>query len=210
MKIIAVGMNYRKHLLELNNPEPTEPVLFIKPDSALSHADTEKASINNPFFLPDFSNEIHYETEIVLRICKLGKNIAAKFAHRYYDEVTVGLDLTARDLQNKLRKSGMPWEICKGFDQSAVVGRFDSLEQYGSIQQLDFRLDINGKTVQQGCTADMIFTVDQVIEYASRFFTLKIGDLIYTGTPSGVGQIFAEDHLEGYLMGKKLLDLRVK
>ena len=210
MKILAVGMNYRKHLLELNNSEPTEPVLFIKPDSALSFASAKTASTNKPFFLPDFSNEIHYETEVVVKICKLGKNISAKFAHRYYDEVTVGLDLTARDLQSKLRKAGMPWEICKGFDQSAVIGQFQSLEQVGEIQNLDFGLDINGKTVQQGCTADMIFAVDQVIEYASRFYTLKIGDLIYTGTPSGVGKIYAEDHLEGYLMGKKILDICVK
>lgn len=210
MKILAVGMNYRKHLLELNNPVPLEPVLFIKPDSALSYASAITSPTNNPFFLPDFSDEIHYETEVVVKICKLGKNIAAEFAHRYYNEVTVGLDLTARDLQNKLRSKGLPWEICKGFDQSAVLGQFVSLESVGDIQQLDFSLSINGKKVQQGCTADMIFTVDQVIEYASRFFTLKIGDLIYTGTPSGIGRINVDDHLEGYLMGKKMLDLRVK
>ena len=210
MKILAVGMNYRKHLLELNNPEPVEPVLFIKPDSALSFASASTASVNKPFFLPDFSQQIHYEAEVVVKICKLGKNIAAKFAHRYYNEVTVGLDLTARDLQNKLRQAGMPWEICKGFDQSAILGQFEPLELFGEIQNLNFRLDINGKTVQQGCTADMIFTVDKVIEYASRFFTLKTGDMIYTGTPSGIGVINPEDHLEGYLMGKKLLDVRIK
>jgi 2-keto-4-pentenoate hydratase/2-oxohepta-3-ene-1,7-dioic acid hydratase in catechol pathway len=210
MKVLAVGMNYRKHLLELNNPEPTEPVLFIKPDSSLSYASASTAQNNNPFFLPDFSDEIHYETEVVVKICKLGKNISAKFAHRYYNEVTVGLDLTARDLQRKLRGAGMPWEICKGFDQSAVLGEFQPLEKVGDLQNLNFHMDINGKTVQQGCTSDMIFTVDQVIEYASRFFTLKIGDLIYTGTPSGIGRIHVEDHLEGYLMGKKVLDLRVK
>jgi len=210
MKIIAVGMNYRKHLLELNSPEPKEPVLFIKPDSALAHASAITSPTNNPFFLPDFSNEIHYETEVVVRISKLGKNISAKFAHRYYSDITVGLDLTARDLQNNLRAKGLPWEISKGFDQSAVVGAFEPLEQFGVIQNLDFKLDINGKTVQQGCTADMIFTVDQVIAYASQFFTLKIGDLIYTGTPSGVGCINVDDHLEGYLMGKKMLDLRIK
>lgn len=210
MKILAVGMNYRKHLLELNNPIPIEPVLFIKPDSALSFAPASSAQTNNPFFLPDFSEEIHYEGEIVIKICKLGKNIAAKFAHRYYEEVTVGLDLTARDLQKKLRSAGLPWEICKGFDQSAVIGQFVPLEKVGAIQNLHFQLDINGKAVQQGCTADMIFTVDQVIEYASRFFTLKIGDLIYTGTPSGIGRLNADDHLEAYLMGEKLLDLRIK
>jgi len=210
MKILAVGMNYRKHLLELNNPEPTEPVLFIKPDSSLSYASALTEQTNNPFFLPDFSDEIHYETEVVVKICKLGKSISAKYAYRYYNEVTVGLDLTARDLQSKLRSKGLPWEISKGFDQSAVLGQFQPLDQVGEIQNLDFQLDINGKTVQKGCTADMIFTIDQVIEYASRFFTLKIGDLIYTGTPSGIGRINAEDHLEGYLMGKKMLDLRVK
>jgi fumarylpyruvate hydrolase len=210
MKILAVGMNYRKHLAELNNPEPTEPVLFIKPDSALAFAPASKIDANKPFFLPDFSQEIHYETELVIKISKLGKNIAAKFAHRYYEEVTVGLDLTARDLQNKLRKAGLPWEICKGFDGSGVVGDFVPLVEVGDIQHLDLRLDINGKTVQQGCTADMIFAVDKVIEYASQFFTLKTGDLIYTGTPSGVGRIHPEDHLEAYLMDKKLLDLRIK
>jgi fumarylpyruvate hydrolase len=210
MKILAVGMNYRKHLLELNNTEPKEPVLFMKPDSAIAFAPASKGRANQPFFLPDFSEEIHYETELVVKISKLGKSIEARFAHRYYEEVTVGLDLTARDLQSKLRKAGMPWEICKGFDGSAVLGEFVPLEGLGNIQSLDLRLDINGATVQQGCTADMIFTVDKVIEYASRFFTLKTGDLIYTGTPSGVGPLHKEDHLEAFLTGKKLLDLRIK
>ncbi|HET9571311.1 MAG TPA: fumarylacetoacetate hydrolase family protein [Bacteroidales bacterium] len=210
MKILAVGMNYRKHVLELNNTVPVEPVLFIKPDSSLAMAPASKGRANKPFFLPDFSNEIHYETELVVRICKLGKNIAARFAHRYYEEVTVGLDLTARDIQQRLRKAGMPWEICKGFDGSAQLGEFVNLKDLGDIQNLDIKLDINGKTVQNGCTADMIFTVDTVIEYASRFFTLKTGDLIFTGTPSGVGPLHKEDHLEASLQGKKLLDLRIK
>lgn len=210
MKIVAVGMNYRKHVLELNNTIPVEPVLFIKPDSSMAQAPASKGSANKPFFLPDFSNEVHYETELVIKICKLGKNIAARFAHRYYEEVTVGLDLTARDLQQKLRKAGMPWEISKGFDGSAVLGDFVPLKELGDVQNLDIKLDINGKTVQNGCTADMIFAVDTVIEYASRFFTLKTGDLIYTGTPAGVGPLFKEDHLEAYLAGKKLLDLRIK
>lgn len=203
-------MNYRKHLSELKSSESTEPVLFIKPDSSLSYAPANMSPTNNPFFLPEFSDEIYYETEIVVKICKLGKNISEKFAHRYYKDVTVGLDLTARDLQKKLSSSGMPWEISKGFDQSAVLGQFQSLEKVGEIQNLNFHLDINGNTVQKGCTTDMTFTVNQVIAYASRFFTLKIGDLIYTGTPSGVGRINTEDHLEGYLMGKKILDLRIK
>jgi len=210
MKILAVGMNYRKHVAELNNTVPLEPVLFIKPDSSLALAPASKGSANKPFFLPDFSDEIHYETELVVRICKLGKNIAAKFAHRYYEEVTVGLDLTARDIQQRLRKAGMPWEISKGFDGSAQIGTFVKLNELGDIQNLEIKLDINGKTVQNGCTADMIFAVDTIIEYASRFFTLKTGDLIYTGTPSGVGPLFKNDHLEASLNGKKLLDLRIK
>jgi 2-keto-4-pentenoate hydratase/2-oxohepta-3-ene-1,7-dioic acid hydratase in catechol pathway len=210
MKILAVGMNYRKHVLELHNEEPTEPVLFMKPDSALVHAPASKGRANQPFFLPDFSGEIHYETELVVRISKLGKGISERFAHRYYDAVTVGLDLTARDLQRSLRAKGNPWEICKGFDGSAVVGEWIPLSEAGSIQQQALKLDINGTTVQQGCTSDMIFTVDKVIEYASRFFTLKTGDLIFTGTPVGVGPLHAGDHLEAYLNEKKLLDLRVK
>jgi fumarylpyruvate hydrolase len=210
MKIIAVGMNYRKHVAELNNTVPLEPVLFIKPDSSLAFAPASKGTANKPFFLPDFSDEIHYETELVVKICKLGKNIAAKFAHRYYEEVTVGLDLTARDIQQRLRKEGKPWEISKGFDASAQIGDFVNLKELGDIQNIDIQLDINGKTVQYGSTADMIFAVDTVIEYASRFFTLKTGDLLYTGTPSGVGPLFKDDHLEASLNGKKLLDLRIK
>ncbi len=210
MKILAVGMNYREHLLELNNPVPEEPVLFSKPDSSITHAPASTPTLNMPFFIPDFSGEIHYETEIVVRINKLGKSINQKFANRYYKEITVGLDLTARDLQRKLRSEGKPWEICKGFDQSAVLGEFVPLSDYDDIQKLNFWLDINGKRVQTGFTADMIFTVDKVIEYASSFFTLKTGDLIFTGTPSGIGPLKIGDHLEGYLENKKLLDLRVK
>lgn len=210
MKIVAVGMNYRKHLLELNNPEPSEPVIFCKPDSAIRMAPASRGRGNQPFFLPDFSNEVHYETELVLKISKLGKSIEAKYAHRYYEEVTVGLDLTARDVQSRLRKAGLPWETSKGFDGSAVLGEFVSLESLGDVQNLDIRLDVNGKVAQLGNTSDMIFRVDKIIEYVSRFFTLKTGDLIYTGTPAGVGPLHAEDHLEAYLAGKKLLDLRVK
>lgn len=210
MKIFAVGMNYRKHLAELNDAEPMEPVLFLKPDSAFLSAPAASAATNMPFFLPDFSKEVHYEAEIVVRVCRLGKNIPAKFAYRYYDAVTVGIDMTARDLQRKLRSGGMPWELCKGFDQSAVVGQFEPLEKVGNVQNLNFRLDINGQTVQEGCTADTIFPVDRVVEYASTFFTFRTGDLIFTGTPSGIGCVNINDHLEGYLMGKKVLDLRVK
>lgn len=203
MKIIAVGMNYLPHIKELNSERPDEPVLFLKPDSAL-------CSDKQPFFLPDFSQEIHYETELVVKISKLGKNIAGKFAHRYYEEISLGLDLTARDLQSRLRARGLPWEISKGFDQSAVVGHFVPKDRFKNIQQLHFWLDLNGKTVQQGYTAEMLFGVDQIISYASRFFTLKTGDLFFTGTPCGVGPVQKEDQLEAWLEGEKMLHLRVK
>jgi fumarylpyruvate hydrolase len=210
MKILAVGMNYREHLKELGNPIPQEPVIFSKPDSSLLEATEKRPSTNMPFFLPDFNSAIHYETELVIRINRLGKSIAAKYASRYYDAVTVGLDLTARDLQQRLRSEGKPWDLCKGFDQSAVVGSFVPVETLGSIQQLHFSLLRNGNTVQQGHAADMIFTIDTIIEYVSRFFTLKTGDLIYTGTPSGIGALAVGDHLEGFLEDRKCLDLRVK
>lgn len=203
MKIMAVGMNYLPHIQELNSDIPADPVLFMKPDSALT-------SDKQAFFLPDFSNEIHYELELVVKIDRLGKHIAEKFAHRYYSEISLGLDLTARDLQQKLRAGGLPWEISKGFDQSAVVGRFLPKERFEDIQDLHFRLDLNGKTVQQGHTADMLFGVDRIISYASRFFTLKTGDLLFTGTPCGVGPLSKEDHLEAWLEGEKMLHLRVK
>jgi len=203
-------MNYRNHLKELQSPVPVEPVIFCKPDSSLLEATEKRPLSNMPFFLPAFSSEVHYETELVVRINRLGKSIASKFAYRYYHEVTVGLDLTARDLQRKFRAEGNPWELCKGFDQSAVVGTFVPLAEFGDINQLHFSLQLNGTTVQEGNTADMIFSVDTVIEYVSRFFTLKTGDLIFTGTPSGVGPLAVNDHLEGFLADKKLLDLRVK
>ena len=205
MKIICVGMNYADHNEEMKHILANEdPAIFMKPDSSL-------LKDGKPFFLPDFSSEIHYETEIVVKINRLGKNIAEKFAHRYYDEVTVGIDFTARDLQNKLRKSGMPWEISKAFDNAAALGQFVSLSDLKeNIDQLPFRLDINGKTVQQGNTSRMIFQVNRIIAYASRFFTLKIGDLIYTGTPAGVGEVHINDHLEGYIEEKKLLEFYIK
>lgn len=210
MKILAVGMNYREHVRELKNTVPESPVIFIKPDSAYATATDENPPANKPFFLPDFSHEIHYETELVVKFCRLGRQIESKFAARYYAEVTVGLDLTARDLQRQLRSEGKPWEISKGFDQSAIVGRFVPLESLGPIQQLHFRLDLNGKTVQTACTSEMIFSVDDVVAYASQFFTIKTGDLLFTGTPSGVGALQIGDHLEAYLEGEKLLDLRIR
>lgn len=197
-------MNYAAHNKELHHTlELTEPTIFMKSDSSL-------LKDGKPFFIPDFSSEIHYETELVVKIDRLGKNIAERFAHRYYSEATVGIDFTARDLQRRLREQGLPWEICKAFDNSAVIGTFIPLEEAGNVNQLSFHLDMNGKTVQQGNTADMLFSVDQIIAYVSRFFTLKIGDLIYTGTPVGVGPVSIGDHLEGYLGERKLLDFHVR
>lgn len=205
MKIIAVGMNYAQHNKELGHTqENSEPVIFMKPDSAI-------LKDGKPFFVPDFSHEVHYETEVVVRICRLGKNIAPRFAHRYYDAVTVGIDFTARDLQRKFREAGNPWELCKGFDNSAAIGTFISLEQAGGdLQNLDFHLDIDGCEVQRGNTADMLFKIDDIIAYVSRFMTLKIGDLLFTGTPAGVGSVSVGQHLQGYLGGEKLLDFHIR
>ena len=205
MKIIAVGMNYAQHNKELGHTqENSEPVIFMKPDSAI-------LKDGKPFFVPDFSHEVHYETEVVVRICRLGKNIAPRFAHRYYDAVTVGIDFTARDLQRKFREAGNPGELCKGFDNSAAIGTFISLEQAGGdLQNLDFHLDIDGCEVQRGNTADMLFKIDDIIAYVSRFMTLKIGDLLFTGTPAGVGPVSVGQHLQGYLGEEKLLDFHIR
>lgn len=204
MKIIAVGMNYAEHNKELHHSlEQKEPIIFMKSDSSL-------LKDGKPFFIPDFSNEVHYETEIVVRIDRLGKNIAERFAHRYYNEVTVGIDFTARDLQNRLRSEGLPWEISKAFDNSAAVGTFIPVDRAGDVNRIAFHLDINGTRVQAGNTSDMIFKIDAIIAYVSRFFTLKIGDLIYTGTPAGVGPVKINDHLQGYINENKLLDFYVR
>lgn len=205
MKIIAVGMNYAEHNKELDGTlyKPEEPVIFTKPDSAL-------LKDGKPFFIPDFTLQCDYETELVVRICRLGKNIAPRFAHRYYDAVTVGIDFTARDMQRKFRKDGLPWELCKGFDGSAVVGDFIAKEELPAIQEIPFRLDINGETVQQGYSGDMIHSVDDIIAYVSRFFTLKIGDLLFTGTPVGVGTAEIGQHLQGYIQDRKVLDFNVR
>lgn len=205
MKIIAVGMNYAEHNKELDGTlyKPEEPVIFTKPDSAL-------LKDGKPFFIPDFTQQCDYETELVVRICRLGKNIAPRFAHRYYDAVTVGIDFTARDMQRKFRKDGLPWELCKGFDGSAVIGNFIAKEELPAIQEIPFRLDINGETVQQGYSGDMIHSVDDIIAYVSRFFTLKIGDLLFTGTPVGVGTAEIGQHLQGYIQDRKVLDFNVR
>lgn len=204
MKIIAVGMNYAAHNKELHHSlELSEPTIFMKPDSSL-------LKDGKPFFIPDFSSEVHYETEIVVKIGRLGKHIAERFACRYYEEITVGIDFTARDLQNQLRTNGLPWEISKAFDSSAAIGSFVPLSEVGDISRIPFHLEINGQKVQEGNTANMLFHVDKIIAYVSRFFTLKIGDLIFTGTPAGVGPVHINDHLQGYVGDKKLLDFMVK
>jgi fumarylpyruvate hydrolase len=203
MKIICIGLNYRKHALEMGRPFPNEPVVFLKPDSSI-------IKNNKPFFLPDFSTEIHYEVEVVIKICKLGKGISAKFAHRYFDDVTVGIDITARDLQNRFSKDGLPWELSKCFDGAAPLGKFVSVSTIKDIQDIQFRLEINNKKVQESNTSDMIFSINDIIVYVSRFFTLKTGDLIFTGTPSGVGAIHKNDNLVAYLNDNPLLDFVIK
>lgn len=205
MKIFAVGMNYIQHNKELDGTlyKPEEPVIFTKADSAL-------LKDSKPFFLPDELGRIDYETELVVRICRLGKSIPQRFAHRYYDAVTVGIDFTARDLQNRLRAEGKPWELCKGFDGSAAIGEWVSIEKFRDIQAIHFRLDINGNTVQEGCSSDMLFKVDEIIAYISQWFTLKTGDILYTGTPAGVGPVHIDDHLTGWLEDRKVLEFNVK
>lgn len=203
MKIFAVGLNYAQHVAEFGGEIPTEPVVFMKPDSALLRE-------NKPFFIPLFSDEIHYETELLVRINRIGKNIAEKFAYRYYDEVGLGIDFTARDLQRKLRAEGKPWELSKGFDGSAVISNFVPLSRFSDIQNVNFHLKINEQTVQQGNSRDMIFTVNQIIAYISRFYTLKIGDVIFTGTPVGVGAVAKNDHLQGFLEDEMMFNFSVK
>ena len=205
MKSFAVGMNYLEHNKELHGSlfKPEEPVIFTKADSAV-------LKDHKPFFIPDHMGRIDYETEIVVRISKLGKNISERFAHRYYDAVTVGIDFTARELQKKLRAEGKPWDLCKGFDGSAALGEWVSLDKFRDIQALHFHLDINGNTVQEGCTSDMLYRVDQLIAYISQYFTLKTGDILYTGTPAGVGPVHIDDHLEGYIEDRKVLEFNCK
>ena len=205
MKIFAVGMNYIMHNKELDGAlyKPEQPVIFTKPDSAL-------LKDGKPFFLPEELGRIDYEAELVVRICRLGKSIPQRFAHRYYDAVTLGIDFTARELQRKLRDEGKPWELCKGFDGSAAIGEWVDIDKFRDIQMVNFHLDIKGKTVQEGCSCDMLFKVDELVEYISRWFTLKTGDLIYTGTPVGVGAVHIDDHLSGWIEDRKVLEFNVK
>ena len=198
-----MGLNYRQHCAEMGWELPNEPVVFLKPDSAL-------LKDNKPFFLPDFSNNIHYEAEVVVKISRLGKSIAAKYAHRYYKEVTIGIDITARDIQRRQIKAGHPWDLAKGFDKAAPIGTFIPLSEAGQIDNLDFSLKINDKTVQESNTSDLIFGVDKIIEYVSKFYTLKTGDLIFTGTPSGVGKLNRNDNLVAYIGEQVVLDFVVK
>jgi 2-keto-4-pentenoate hydratase/2-oxohepta-3-ene-1,7-dioic acid hydratase in catechol pathway len=199
MKIICVGLNYRKHAAEMNKPVPSEPLIFLKPDSAILKK-------NKPFFIPDFSTDVQYEAEIVLRISKLGKGIAAKHAGRYFDALTVGIDFTARDLQKKFSQAGQPWELSKTFDGSAPLGNFIAKERFRDLADINFTLDINGERKQTGNTSDLIFSFDEIISYVSRYYTLKTGDLIFTGTPSGVGPVKQGDNLTACLEKETVLD----
>ncbi len=203
MKIICIGRNYGEHAKELNNAIPEKPILFMKPQTAL-------LKDNKPFFLPDWSTDMHYETELVLKVCKQGKYIEEKFVHKYFDEVSVGIDFTARDLQAQQKAKGLPWEIAKAFDNSAVIGEIKKISDLGKSKGFQFHLMLNGNKVQDGNTDDMIFSFENIIAYASQFFTLQVGDLIYTGTPAGVGPVSIGDRLEGYLEGQKVFDFEIK
>ncbi len=203
MKIFCIGRNYVDHAKELNNPVPKKPLVFSKPQTALVRE-------NRPFFYPEFSKDIHHEIEIVLKVCRLGKHIAPKFAHKYYNEVTLGIDFTARDIQNELKAKGHPWLLAKGFDGSAPIGKWLSIEEVGDANNIDFSMTKNGEIMQTGNTKDLIFDFDYLITYISQFFTLQIGDLIFTGTPAGVGPVAIGDKLEGFVGEQKLLECNIK
>lgn len=205
MKIFGIGMNYIQHNKELDGAlyKTEAPVLFTKADSSLLKS-------GKPFFVPDFMGRIDYEAELVIRICRLGKNIPQRFVHRYYDAVTVGIDFTARDVQQQLREKGLPWDLSKSFDGAAAIGEWVGKDKFLDVQALRFHLDINGQTVQEGCTADMVFGIDEIVAYISQYFTLKTGDVIFTGTPAGVGPVHIDDHLEGYVEERKVLEFNCK
>lgn len=205
MKIFGIGMNYIQHNKELDGAlyKTEAPVLFTKADSSLLKS-------GKPFFVPDFMGRIDYEAELVIRICRLGKNVPQRFAHRYYDAVTVGIDFTARDVQQQLREKGLPWDLSKSFDGAAAIGEWVGKDKFLDVQALRFHLDINGHTVQEGCTADMVFGIDEIVAYISQYFTLKTGDVIFTGTPAGVGPVHIDDHLEGYVEERKVLEFNCK
>lgn len=203
MKILCIGRNYVDHAKELSNPLPAEPVVFLKPETALLRT-------GRPFFIPGFANEFHHEVELVIRISRLGKNIEPKFAHRYYHEIGIGIDFTARDLQSSLKKKGLPWEKSKAFDSSAALSKFVPITNFKDVQNINFRLDINGETRQKGNSSLMIFSVDNIISHVSKYFTLKMGDLVYTGTPAGVGPVKIDDRLQLYIEDELMLDFMIK
>ena len=203
MKIICIGRNYSQHAEELSNKKPESPVIFIKPDTAILQS-------RLPFYIPPFSNQIHHEVEVLVRINRIGKYIKEKFAHKYYQEIGLGIDFTARDLQQNLKEKGLPWEKAKAFDGSALIGNWFNKNNFSDLNQLDFELVKNSETVQEGNTSQMIWSIDTLINEVSRFFTLKIGDIIFTGTPAGVGPVVENDVLEGYLEGKKAFTLKIK
>jgi 2-keto-4-pentenoate hydratase/2-oxohepta-3-ene-1,7-dioic acid hydratase in catechol pathway len=203
MKIICIGRNYASHIEELKNERPQEPVIFLKPDTAVLQKQF-------PFVIPEFSNDVHHEVEILVKINRVGKYIDQKFAHKYYDEIGLGIDFTARDLQSKLKERGLPWEKAKAFDGSAVIGDFISKSEFNSLDNINFEMTCNGTVVQKGNTAAMLWKVDELVAYASQYFTLKTGDVIFTGTPEGVAKVNPDDVLEGYIEGKKLFRIQVK
>ena len=203
MKIICIGRNYASHIEELQNERPTEPVVFMKPDSAVLLK-------QHPFVIPEFSQEIHHEIELIVKISKVGKHIDTKFAHKYYDEISVGIDFTARDIQDQLKLKGLPWEKAKSFDGSAVIGEFLFKKQFNSLENITFELTNNNRTVQKGNASLMLWKIDELISFVSQYFTLKIGDIIFTGTPEGVAVVKPEDVLEGFLEGNKLFSVKIK
>ncbi|WP_418639150.1 fumarylacetoacetate hydrolase family protein [Winogradskyella sp.] len=203
MKLICIGRNYTDHIKELENEKPTDPVVFLKPDTAILLK-------KQPFFIPDFSDDVHYEVEVLVKINKVGKYIDKKFAHKYYDQIGLGIDFTARDLQAQLKAKGLPWEKAKAFDGAAVIGKWLSKTKFENIDNINFSLKQNDDTVQTGNTALMLWKIDELIEYVSKYFTLKIGDIIFTGTPAGVGKVFAEDQLKGYLENEEMFSIKIK
>ena len=202
MKIICVGKNYLKHIDELNSSKEDEPVIFLKPDTSIIQK-------NQPFFIPEFSSEIHYEIEIILKFNRLGKHIESKFSKKYFNQISLGIDFTARDFQNKFKERGLPWDISKGFDNSALIGDWKSIKTY-DLDNINFRLEKNGKIVQQSNSKNMIWKIDELIAYASKYFTIKIGDIMFTGTPEGVGVVSEDDVLEGFLGDEKVFSVKIK
>ena len=203
MKLICIGRNYVEHIEELQNERPKEPVIFLKPDTAILLK-------KQPFFIPDFSNDVHHEVEVLVKINRIGKHIDQKFAHKYYDEIGLGIDFTARDLQADLKSKGLPWEKAKCFDGSAVIGNWINKKEIPNIDNIAFSLKKNDKIVQNGNTSHMLWKIDEIIEYVSKFFTLKIGDVIFTGTPAGVDRVLANDKLEGFLENKSMFSIKIK